>query len=63
MGVAVRGWLAFTLGTLIDWIEQPAIDRDELLELLVHAMKGLVTAALEVDPSMDLPGIREEETA
>ena len=61
--VAIRGWLAFTIGTLIEWIENPTIDRDELLELLVQAMKGCVTAALEVDPSMDLPGIREQEAA
>src|SRR5947209_3936204 len=61
--VAVRGWLAFTIGTVIDWIEQPEIDRNELRELLVQAMKGCVLAALEVDPSLELPGIREAEAA
>jgi AcrR family transcriptional regulator len=59
--VAVRGWLGFTLATVIEWIEQPTIGRDELRELLVQAMKGCVGAALAVDPSLELPGIAEAE--
>ncbi|MBV9214292.1 MAG: TetR/AcrR family transcriptional regulator [Actinobacteria bacterium] len=58
--VAVRGWLAFTIGTVIDWIEHPTIERDELRELLVQAMKGCVTAAMEVEPGTKLPGIQDD---
>lgn len=61
--VAIRGWLAFTIGTVIDWVEQPEIDRTQLCELLVQAMRGCVMAALEVKPSLELPGIREAGAA
>ena len=59
--MAVLGWLSFTIGTVIDWLERPTIGRDELRELLVQAMKGCVGAALAVDPSLELPGIAEAE--
>jgi AcrR family transcriptional regulator len=61
LAVAVRGWLSFTIGTVIDWIERPTIDREELRELLVQAMKHSVMAALEVDPSMELRGVLDQE--
>lgn len=44
---AVRGWLWFTDGAVLDWIEHRDIDRQRLHSLLLGTLLGAVTAAGE----------------
>jgi AcrR family transcriptional regulator len=43
--VAVRGWLWFMDGAVLDWIEHRDIDRERLHGLLLGTLLGAVTAA------------------
>jgi AcrR family transcriptional regulator len=45
---AVRGWLWFMDGAVLDWIEHRDIDRDRLHGLLLGTLLGAVTAAGEL---------------
>jgi AcrR family transcriptional regulator len=44
---AVRGWLWFMDGAVLDWIEHRDIDRDRLHDLLLGTLIGAVAAAGE----------------
>jgi hypothetical protein len=44
---AVRGWLWFMDGAVLDWIEHRDIDRDRLHGLLLGTLMGATTAAGE----------------
>jgi AcrR family transcriptional regulator len=44
---AVRGWLWFMDGAVLDWIEHRDIDRDRVHELLLGTLMGATTAAGE----------------
>jgi hypothetical protein len=44
---AVRGWLWFMDGVVLDWIEHRDIERAQLHELLLGTLLGAVTAAGE----------------
>jgi AcrR family transcriptional regulator len=52
--LAVRGWIAFVEEATISWLRAPAITREELIELTVHALPALATAAagLTVTPEL-----------
>ncbi|MFE4502938.1 TetR/AcrR family transcriptional regulator [Rhodococcus sp. NPDC056743] len=43
--LAVRGWIAFVEEATISWLRAPAITREELIELTVHALPALASAA------------------
>lgn len=43
--IAVRGWLWFLDGAILDWLETPEVSRDEQLGLLVGTLLGALTAA------------------
>ncbi len=43
--LAVRGWIAFVEEATISWLRSPAISREELIELTVHALPALASAA------------------
>jgi AcrR family transcriptional regulator len=45
LGTAVRGWLWFMDGAILDWIERRAVDRAGLHRLLLGALTGAVAAA------------------
>jgi AcrR family transcriptional regulator len=45
--VAVRGWLWFMDGAVLDWIEHRDIERDRLHALLLGTLRGATTAAGE----------------
>ena len=40
---AVRGWIGFVEGAVIDWCVQPKLDRTELRELLVAILGSILT--------------------
>ena len=42
---AVRGWLWFMDGAVLDWLEHRDLDREELREFLLGALFGALTAA------------------
>ena len=44
---AVRGWLWFMDGAILDWVEQRDLTRDQLRGLLLGTLLGAVTAAGE----------------
>ncbi|MFL5819452.1 MAG: TetR/AcrR family transcriptional regulator [Solirubrobacteraceae bacterium] len=50
--LAVRGWLGFLVATSLDWLDHQQIERDQLRELLVSALRGTVDAAFQTDPSL-----------
>ena len=43
--IAVRGWLWFLDGAILDWLETPEVSRDQQLGLLVGTLLGALTAA------------------
>jgi AcrR family transcriptional regulator len=47
---ALRAWIAMVEGASLDWIENPAITRDELRELLVAGYAVLIARTVELDP-------------
>jgi AcrR family transcriptional regulator len=47
---ALRAWIAMVEGASLDWIENPAITRDELRELLVAGYAVLIARTIELDP-------------
>jgi AcrR family transcriptional regulator len=48
--VAVRGWVAFTEEVTVDWLSQPAMARDEVIDLVDDALVALVTMVLGAWP-------------
>jgi hypothetical protein len=40
---AIRGWIGFVEGAVIDWCVQPKLDRTELRELLVAILGSILT--------------------
>lgn len=47
---ALRAWIAMVEGASLDWIENPAITRDELRELLIAGYAALIAKTIELDP-------------
>lgn len=43
--LAVHGWLASLVAIVLDWLEQPTVDRDTIVELAVGMLQGAVAAA------------------
>ena len=43
--VAVRAWLWFMDGAILDWLEHGGIDRAELHRLLVATLEGAIAAS------------------
>lgn len=43
--IAVRGWLWFLDGAILEWLESDDVERDELLGLVVGTLLGALTAA------------------
>jgi AcrR family transcriptional regulator len=52
--VAVRAWLWFMDGAILDWVEHRDLTREQLQELLLGTLLGAVTASGEALP--DAPG-------
>jgi AcrR family transcriptional regulator len=48
--LAVYGWVAFIDEVSIQWLEHPALSREELREMLVHQFVGILTASAQTDP-------------
>ena len=44
--VAARAWLRLMTATVVDWLERPELEREELVEFLVGAFNGLIVARL-----------------
>ncbi|MBM7414069.1 MULTISPECIES: TetR/AcrR family transcriptional regulator [Nocardiaceae] len=42
IALAIRGWVAFCEEVTITWLNQEDLSRDELIELLVHALPAVV---------------------
>jgi AcrR family transcriptional regulator len=51
--LAVRAWFGVLTTSAVDWLERRTIDREQVRELLVHALVGLVLAARQADPELD----------
>ena len=44
--VAARAWLRLMTATVVDWLERPELEREELVEFLVGAFNGVVVQRL-----------------
>lgn len=44
--MAVRGWLAFVIAVVLDWLDHRAVDRDEAVDLCVRALLDIARAAI-----------------
>lgn len=53
--LAIRGWVAFCEEVTITWLSREDLDRDELIELLVHALPAV---ALGPDGATELSAAR-----
>jgi hypothetical protein len=53
---AVRAWLWFMDGAILDWVEQRDLTRDQLRGLLLGTLLGAVTAAGGTPPPPALDG-------
>ena len=53
---AVRAWLWFMDGAILDWVEQRDLTRDQLRGLLLGTLLGAVTAAGGTPPPPALGG-------
>lgn len=42
--LAVRGWLAFMVAVCLDWLDEPAVGRDEVRDLCARTLLGAITA-------------------
>jgi len=42
---AVRGWLWFMDGAILEWLDDPALERDQILGLLIGTLGGALLAA------------------
>jgi AcrR family transcriptional regulator len=51
---AVRGWIFFIEGVVLQWLERRDLEREQLRELLRVALIGSLEAARRVDPTLDL---------
>jgi AcrR family transcriptional regulator len=51
---AVRGWIFFVEGVVLQWLEQRDLEREQVRELLRAALIGSIAAAREVDPGLEL---------
>jgi AcrR family transcriptional regulator len=49
--LAVRSWLGFQVTSVIQWLERRDVPRDQLRELLVHALVGALEAAGKAESS------------
>jgi AcrR family transcriptional regulator len=47
--LAVHGWVAFAEACVIGWLGSPAVDREQLLDLLAKALPALVLASSDED--------------
>jgi AcrR family transcriptional regulator len=48
--LALYGWVAFIDEVSIQWIENPALSRQDLREMLVHQFVGILAASAQTDP-------------
>jgi len=42
--LALEGWFSFIEGSTLEWLERPAVSRDELRDLLLEVLGGAVAA-------------------
>lgn len=43
--LAVHGWLAFLVSVVLDWLDDPAVERSAIAELAIDALHALIAAA------------------
>lgn len=48
--LAVHGWLAFLVSVVLDWLDDPAVERSALVQLGIQALDALVAAAIQGPP-------------
>ncbi len=51
---ALHGWIASNRAVVLDWLDRREMGREDLRELMVHALTGFVQAAQQVDPAMEI---------
>lgn len=51
--LAVRGWLNFMVTIVLQWVDDPSIERDQLRDLLAYSLVNVATAAGQADPSIE----------
>ncbi len=49
---AVRGWIFFVEGVVLQWLERRDLEREQLRELLRSALLGSLEAARAIDPGI-----------
>jgi hypothetical protein len=52
---ALRGWVGFVETCVVDWVESPALSREELTELFVNTFQRVVAPAVPTR-ALSIPG-------
>lgn len=51
--LAVHGWLAFLVSIVLDWLEDPAVERSTIAELGIRSLEALVALSGGSQPARD----------
>jgi AcrR family transcriptional regulator len=52
--LAVRGWLNFMVTVVLQWLDDRAVEREKLRDLVAYALINVATSARQADPSIEL---------
>ncbi|MGH2905403.1 MAG: TetR/AcrR family transcriptional regulator [Solirubrobacterales bacterium] len=58
--LALEGWMNFNNSVIFDWLDNRAIERDQLLDLMTGALAGILVAAFRVDNARIRSDVMEE---
>lgn len=53
--IAIRGWIGFFEEATLSWLDRRELTADQLLELLVAALRSALRDARAIDPEVELP--------
>ncbi|GAA4490143.1 TetR/AcrR family transcriptional regulator [Rhodococcus olei] len=49
--IGVHGWIAFVRAVCVDWIDRPVVSADELRELCLRTLAGVLAPVVELGPT------------
>ncbi len=52
---AIKGWLGYMDAAILDWTQTNDLPRQQLQQLLLAAFAAAITAAQQIDPTINLP--------
>jgi AcrR family transcriptional regulator len=52
--MAAFGWMSFNDRVCLEWLDSRDVSRDQLRDLMAYTLGGLVSAAMQADPSIEV---------